>query len=100
VQCGLCEQTCPEQAITRQAQWNPLPSAESPQLLRRSEPFFCPECGTLMGPQILIEQMVATLRGHPLFATPEHEMLLRLCADCRVKAQFRESNPVRIWEVL
>ncbi|WP_438439030.1 hypothetical protein [Hydrogenophilus thermoluteolus] len=47
----------------------------------------------------MLDKMVATLQSHPLFGQPDRQLLLRLCADCRVKAQFRETDPVRIWEL-
>ncbi len=99
VQCGLCLATCPERAIALEPRWNPTAAAAQPQVVRQSEPAYCAECGVVLGPRSVIDKMVAALQLHPLFTRPEQQALLRLCADCRVKAQFREENPVRVWEL-
>lgn len=99
VQCGLCANTCPEQAIELTPRWNPSQEANQAVILRQSEPAYCAECGAVLGPRSVLDKMVATLQSHPLFGQPDRQLLLRLCADCRVKAQFRETDPVRIWEL-
>ena len=58
--------------------------------------------------QSTIERIVAKLEGvHPLFTGSHNADLIRMCDDCRVKAQFhsegapfgaRARNPVRMTE--
>ena len=61
VQCGLCEATCPEDAIALQPRldfqaWN------APQrVLKEEDPFHCIGCGKPFGTKSTIERVVATL---------------------------------------
>ncbi len=97
VQCGLCANACPEKVITLEPRWNPAAEANQAVVLREDQPHHCPRCGVLVGPRAAVLKIQQALVAHPLL-TGNADLLL-LCADCRVKAQFEESSPMRIWEL-
>ena len=108
LQCGICANTCPENAITLEPRLNLGAGALSPVVLNEEEPFECISCGKPFGVKSTIERIVAKLEGvHPLFTGSHNADLIRMCDDCRVKAQFhsegapfgaRARNPVRMTE--
>ena len=93
VQCGLCERTCPEDAITLQPRldfnaWN------APQrVLKQEDPFHCIGCGKPFGTKSTIERVVATLEEkHWMFtgANARRIDVVKMCEDCRVEAVVNE----------
>ena len=90
VQCGLCENTCPEKAITL----NPRLLADSNarmarRVLNEEEPFKCVECGKPFTTQSMVSRMEEKLSGHRMFSG-DGIRRLRLCEDCRVKDMFKD----------
>ena len=94
VQCGLCEATCPEDAITLQPRldfqaWN------APQrVLKEEDPFLCIGCGKPFGTKSTIERVVAKLEEkHWMFtgANARRIDVVKMCEDCRVEAVVNES---------
>ncbi|UQR62380.1 4Fe-4S binding protein [Bradyrhizobium sp. C-145] len=94
VQCGLCEATCPEDAITLQPRldfqaWN------APQrVLKEEDPFHCIACGKPFGTKSSIERVVAKLEEkHWMFtgANARRIDVVKMCEDCRVEAVVNES---------
>lgn len=94
VQCGLCEATCPEDAITLQPRldfqaWN------APQrVLNEEDPFLCIGCGKPFGTKSTIERVVAKLEEkHWMFtgANARRIDVVKMCEDCRVEAVVNES---------
>jgi ferredoxin len=94
VQCGLCEATCPEDAITLQPRldfqaWN------APQrILKEEDPFLCIGCGKPFGTKSTIERVVAKLEEkHWMFAGANARRIdvVKMCEDCRVEAVVNES---------
>jgi ferredoxin len=93
VQCGLCEATCPEDAITLVPQldfqaWNaPL------RILKEEDPFECIVCGKPFGTRSTIERVVAKLEGkHWMFQGDNARRIdvVKMCEDCRVAAVVNE----------
>jgi ferredoxin len=84
VQCGLCAKTCPENAITLVPRLRLGAEAKSAVVLNETVPFDCVRCGKPFGTRQMIDGMLARLAGHALFATPEAQRRLQMCADCRV----------------
>jgi ferredoxin len=93
VQCGLCERTCPEDAITLQPRldfraWN------SPQrVLKEEDPFHCIGCGKPFGTKSTIDRVVTTLQEkHWMFtgANARRIDVVKMCEDCRVEAVVNE----------
>ncbi len=94
VQCGLCEATCPENAIALEPRldfqaWN------APQrVLKEEDPFLCIGCGKPFGTKSTIERVVAKLEEkHWMFrgANARRIDVVKMCEDCRVEAVINES---------
>jgi ferredoxin len=94
VQCGLCEATCPEDAITLVPQldfqaWN------APQrVLKEEDPFECIVCGKPFGTKSTIERVIASLEGkHWMFQGDNARRIdvVKMCENCRVAAVVNES---------
>lgn len=84
IQCGLCAQTCPEDAITLDARLLLTPDAKTAVVLNETEPFNCVRCAKPFGTRKMIDNMVGRLAGHSMFGAPEALRRLKMCADCRV----------------
>ncbi len=84
VQCGLCEETCPENAITLAPRLSLAPEARQPRVLNEAAIFCCVSCGKEMGAEKMVGAMLARLAGHSMFAAPGALERLKMCADCRV----------------
>ena len=70
VQCGLCERTCPEDAITLQPRlWlaDGGKARKQARVLHESEPYRCMRCGKPFGTLKAIEAMIGKLAGHAMF---------------------------------
>ncbi len=88
VQCGLCENTCPEDAISLNAR---LVTESNRRMERRvlneEEPFKCLGCNKPFTTQSMIQKMEEKLAGHRMFEG-DGMRRLKLCEDCRVKEMF------------
>lgn len=84
VQCGLCEKTCPEEAITLTRRLLLGAEAKRAVVLNEAEVFACIKCGKPFGTKQMIDSMVARLGAHSMFAQAGALDRLRMCADCRV----------------
>lgn len=98
VQCGICARTCPENAITLTPRLQ-LKDRHHERLLRAAETFCCTACGKAMGAKPLIDNMLAKLAGHSMFATPEARARLSMCADCRVIDLINTEQSTKAWEM-
>jgi ferredoxin len=95
VQCGLCAKTCPEKVITLVPQLNFAATAMQPQTLNAEEPFECIRCGKPFGAKSTIERISKQLAGHSMFQSSERAALIKMCDDCRIKAQAEmEGSPL------
>jgi len=83
VQCGLCEKTCPEDAIKLVPRLLTGDAARRPVTLNETQPFHCIRCGKPFGTAQMVESMLVRLAGHPAFAGAAAERL-KMCSDCRV----------------
>ena len=98
LQCGLCAQTCPENAITLTPRLL-LAERKQERLLREAEIFCCTSCGKPMGPKPVIDSMLAKLSGHSMSATPEALARLTQCGDCRVIDLINKEKSLNAWEL-
>jgi ferredoxin len=98
LQCGLCATICPEDAITLQPRLDLSDAALSPRVMKEEEPYACIECGRPFGVKSTVERIVAKLQGkHAMFANSDNARLIRMCDDCRIKAQYHtDAAPFRM----
>lgn len=94
VQCGLCEQTCPEHVITLKPRLDFKAWSAPPHVLKEEEPFNCIACGKPFGTKSSIERVLGKLgEKHWMFqgANARRLDVIKMCADCRVEAVVNES---------
>jgi len=96
VQCGLCRETCPENAIELVPRLDLSPAARSPRVLNEAAIFNCIGCGKPLGTEKMVSAMLAKLAGHSMFAAPGALDRLKMCADCRVVDLIRHEKSVDI----
>jgi ferredoxin len=84
VQCGLCADTCPEDAIRLVPRLLLGAQAKQPVVLNEAAPFNCVRCGKPFATKAMIESMLVKVGGHSMFAAGGALKRLQMCADCRV----------------
>ena len=92
VQCGLCENTCPEKVITLVPRLSFLEVGRSYQVIKEEEPFECIRCGKPFGTKSSIELMLKKLEDHPMFQEKGGTERLKMCEDCRIFALAEEDE--------
>jgi ferredoxin len=98
VQCGLCADTCPEDAIRLEPRLLLADGGKArarPRVLNEAEPFCCVRCGKPFGTLRAIELMVAKLGSHAMFQGPAAARL-KMCGDCRIIDIHSDPGEVRI----
>ena len=98
VQCGLCETTCPEHAISLVPRLLVTPAARQPVTLNEAEPFHCVRCGTPFGTRQMIDVMTGRLGAHPMFSGTALRRI-QMCADCRVIDMMQSPGETSIFDV-
>jgi ferredoxin len=98
VQCGLCQKTCPESAITLEPRYLPGKVREQSMALNNAAPLACIRCGKLFGTQQMIGAMKKKLAGHRMFGEAQMKAL-EMCADCRVTEMFSATGEVSVLDV-
>lgn len=101
VQCGLCETTCPENAITLEPRLllaDAGRARSATRVLHEAQPFHCVRCAKPFGTLRAIENMFTRLAGHAAFQGAAAERL-KMCGDCRVVDIYSNSNEQRITEL-
>lgn len=95
VQCGLCEPTCPEDAITLVPRMNYRAHLEPAEQVLNEEPMHhCPGCGKAFATRKVIELMEQRLAGHWMFQDDKSRQRLYLCEDCRVRAAMSDQHGI------
>jgi ferredoxin len=93
LQCGLCANICPEDAIALEPRLDTTPTALSPRVLHEEEPALCVECGAAFGVASSIDRIASKLAEHPMFGGDRARMI-RMCDGCRVQAAVHaEDSP-------
>jgi ferredoxin len=98
VQCGLCERTCPEHAISLEPRLllaDAGKARKTPRVLHEVEPYRCIRCGKPFGTLRAIEAIAGRLAGHAMFQGAAADRL-RMCGDCRVIDIHTNPDEVRI----
>ena len=91
VQCGLCQSTCPESVITLKPRLTFGPQRRMAETLREAEPALCIVCSKPFGVKASIDRVAEQLVGqHWMFSDPAIVQRIRMCADCRMRAQVRQ----------
>jgi hypothetical protein len=98
VQCGLCEKTCPEDAIALVPRLLTTPARKQARVLHEAQPYACIRCGKPFGTRKGIEVMMAKLAGHAMFQGAALERL-KMCGDCRVIDIFAASDEAKITDL-
>jgi ferredoxin len=98
VQCGLCEKTCPEDAITLVPRLLLGAQAKEPVVLNEAEPFNCVRCGTPFGTRQMVDNMLAKLGAHSMFAGAGALKRLQMCGDCRVVDMVENKHEATIFD--
>ena len=100
VQCGVCENTCPETAIQLIPQLELSKSVLEKRALHGEDPFDCISCGKPFGVASTINRIVEKLEGkHWMYTNTDNLQLVKMCDDCRIKAQYHgESSPMAMGE--
>jgi ferredoxin len=99
VQCGLCEATGPEDAITLQPRMLLTPAAREARVLNQTQPFHCVSCDKPFGTRQMVEAMLGRLSGHSMFAQGDGLRRLQMCADCRVVDMMQSKNEVSVLKI-
>jgi ferredoxin len=94
VQCGLCADTCPENAIALVPRLSFAESRKQPVLLNETQPFHCIKCSKPFGTLRMIESMLARLASHPAFAGNLDRM--KMCGDCRVIDMMQPQDEMKV----
>ncbi|QFU01624.1 formate hydrogenlyase complex iron-sulfur subunit [Halomonas sp. THAF5a] len=89
VQCGLCAEACPEQAITLHPGFLADAARSERQVRHEEEAFPCRHCGKPFATVSTVETLKAKLADHPYFAG-DALARLEMCEDCRVKDVWQE----------
>ena len=98
VQCGLCETTCPEDAITLVPRLLTTAARKEARVLAQAQPFACIRCGKPFGTLKGIEAMTAKLAGHSMVQGAAADRL-KMCGDCRVIDLHTNPNEMRITDL-
>jgi len=98
VQCGLCETTCPENAIALVPRLLAAPERKQPVVLNEAKPWACIRCSKPFGTQKAIEAMLGKLAGHAMFQGEALERL-KMCSDCRVIDLYSAQNEMKITQL-
>jgi ferredoxin len=96
VQCGLCEATCPEEAISLRPRLLLTPAVREARVLNEAQPFHCVSCGKAFGTKQMVDAMLGRLAGHSMFADGPSLRRLQMCADCRVVDMMSNKNEVSV----
>jgi ferredoxin len=89
VQCGLCERTCPEDAVRLHPRFvYDVEFRERPRVLHEEQPVCCVACGKPFTTRSMLEKVSRKLEGHWMFQDEAARRRLQMCEDCRVRDMF------------
>lgn len=97
LQCGICSDTCPENAISVSPRL--LFDREKrarPRVLFEEEPFNCVSCGKPFATLSVIERMTERLSGHWMYKDERAMRRLQMCEDCRVIDVVQDESAMQV----
>jgi ferredoxin len=94
VQCGLCANTCPEDAITLAPRMSFAPERTHAVVINESQPFHCIRCSKPFGTLHMVENMLGRLAAHPAFTGNLDR--LKMCGDCRVVDMMTPTDEMQV----
>ncbi len=97
VQCGLCETTCPEDAITLVPRLSFHEQVRLPVVLNEAEPYHCVRCQKPFGTLQMVENMISKLSLHSAFAGNLDR--IRMCSDCRVIDMMENKSELHVTDL-
>ncbi|APE32204.1 4Fe-4S ferredoxin [Halomonas aestuarii] len=89
VQCGLCAEACPEEAITLVPGFLADATRHERQVRHEEEAFACTQCGKPFATVSTVRAIKAKLADHPYFAGNAIARL-EMCEDCRVRDVWQD----------
>ena len=93
LQCGICANACPENAIELEARIHfDHNTTHSVRELKTEEPFRCLSCGKAFATQSMIKTMTEKLKGHWMFEEAGAMKRLQMCENCRVADMFADKE--------
>jgi ferredoxin len=93
VQCGLCENACPEDAIDLRARLiTDHEVRDSRRVLHEEEPVYCISCAKPLATRSMLDNLARKLQGHHMFQSEEAFRRLQMCGDCRVRDMTRRGT--------
>ena len=91
VQCGLCENACPEDAIDLRARLlTDHKLRDARRVLHEEEAVHCMSCGEPLATRSMLDTLARKLQGNPMFQSEEAFRRLQMCGDCRVRDMMRK----------
>jgi ferredoxin len=97
LQCGTCEQACPENAISLSPRFlYDSEQALKPRILNEEQPFNCVVCNKPFATQQIIGRMMTKLSGHWMFEDDKAKRRLKMCEDCRVVDIFENESGIDV----
>jgi ferredoxin len=96
VQCGLCEQTCPEEAISLAPRLLLTPQVREARVLNETQPFHCVSCNKPFGTRQMVDAMVGRLATHSMFSGGNALRRLQMCGDCRIVDMMKSKDEASI----
>jgi ferredoxin len=98
IQCGLCANTCPEDAISLQPRLLLTAEAKAPAVVNEAEPFECIRCGKPFGSRRMVDNMLAKLGQHSMFSAEGALERLQMCSECRVVDMVNSTEEASIFD--
>ncbi len=99
VQCGLCANACPEDAIKLVPRFAYQPEVRSkPRTLHEEEPFHCINCGKPFATKSVMARMRQKLAGHWMYRDPSQVRRLEMCEDCRIEDLYLKNGGIEVYD--
>jgi ferredoxin len=90
VQCGLCDNACPEDAIDLRARLlTDHKLRGTRRVLHEEEAVHCIGCCKPLATRSMLDTLARKLQGNPMFQSEEAFRRLQMCGDCRVRDMMR-----------